>query len=272
MGVEDTQPEEAVETPEVSEGTPQEPAAQTWFDGFDDVTKGTAQNKGWKTAEDAVKSYIELQKHLGAPKEKLIRLPDEATPEAMAEVFQKLGRPEDPSGYEIEAPEEAKSLIETYSKFAHEIGLTKDQAKALYEWETKQAQEMTDAEIKQLELSKQAEEKSLKDTWGDNYDQNVSLARHGAKELGVDEDLISAIESKVGYQKTMEMFAKAGERFGEHKFKGGQSPDSQAFTPEGAKAEFERLSTDKTFMEKLNSGDSEARKRINDLIKMGAVR
>src|SRR5210317_461631 len=87
---------------EATPETPAEPVQESWFDSFEDGDlKGFVEAKGLKSAEQAVKSYREAEKFLGAPKGKLLRWPDELNEETLATIYDKLGRPETPEGYEF---------------------------------------------------------------------------------------------------------------------------------------------------------------------------
>src|SRR5690606_18358521 len=83
--------------------TPAAPAATTttqttatdWTSGFSDDLKGFVQNKGFKDPASVLDSYRNLEKLMGTPKERLLRLPenmDDAN--AMGEIYTRLGRPQ----------------------------------------------------------------------------------------------------------------------------------------------------------------------------------
>jgi len=260
---------------QVAEATPETPtepvqAPQSWFDSFEDGDlKGFVEAKGLKSAEQAVKSYREAEKFLGAPKDKLLRWPDELNEETLAPIYDKLGRPESPEGYEFLKTKEGQvtEFGKNFGELSHKTGLSVDQSKAIFEWAQSQEQAMQEAEAQALEVSKS----ELKQEWGQNYDKNLSLARHGAKEFGVSEEDINSLEQVLGHKKTMELFARAGERFGEHEFKGNPLNSNQQYTPQGAQAQLESLMNDTEFMKRIQAGDTKAIEKHSQLVKMVAL-
>ena len=88
-------------------GSQQQQTGQPWTAGLDADTAGYVQNKGWGTVPDVVTSYRNLEKLLGVPKDQIIQLPKAEDKEAWGQVFNRLGRPEDPKNYEFGLPKEA---------------------------------------------------------------------------------------------------------------------------------------------------------------------
>jgi hypothetical protein len=91
----------------------------------------------FKTENDLGKSYLELEKRLGAS----VVLPGKnAKPEDVEAFYEKLGRPKSPDGYELDPVFLPDNVSQTdpgnkeFRKIAHEIGLSKVQAKALNKW------------------------------------------------------------------------------------------------------------------------------------------
>lgn len=94
--------------------------------------------KQWKTADDAMRSYRELETHAS----KALHMPGEnATAEDWNAFYGKLGRPETADKYELKLNTEAvpegfpydeKSAIE-FRTWAHEAGLTLAQAQTLHD-------------------------------------------------------------------------------------------------------------------------------------------
>lgn len=124
-----------------------------WRSQLPDELKVAPALKDTKDLPSLAKQFVDLQSHLGASiripgqdageqdwaafnkklLEKvpgLVNLPKDDKPESWAPIFAKLGRPEKPEEYEIPVPEGQAELKE-FRAWAHEIGLTKTQAKAL---------------------------------------------------------------------------------------------------------------------------------------------
>lgn len=94
-----------------------------------------------KQLGDFVKSHVEAQKMIGGS----IRLPKpDATPEERAkfnnDIFNKLGRPEAPTGYKYEKPDVPKELGWSdehegqFKEAAHKLGLTNEQFGGVMKW------------------------------------------------------------------------------------------------------------------------------------------
>jgi hypothetical protein len=87
--------------------------------------------KGWKSADDVLKSYGDLEKHVGAPADRLIRIPDAAKIDDAfrADVFKRIGytpegAPGKPEDYGLTVPE---GMDGEYAKAiaaeAHRLGI-----------------------------------------------------------------------------------------------------------------------------------------------------
>src|SRR4051812_22872278 len=63
-----------------------------WYGGVADAElRGFAELKGWKSPDDALVSYRNLEKLQGVPPERLLKLPEKADDPAWSEIHGKLG-------------------------------------------------------------------------------------------------------------------------------------------------------------------------------------
>jgi hypothetical protein len=83
-------------------------AGKPWHDGVEADTVGFWQNKGYKVddpkalATDLTKQYRELERHIGAPPDQILRLPKaDAKPEDIKAFWSKLGAPADAKEYDF---------------------------------------------------------------------------------------------------------------------------------------------------------------------------
>ena len=69
-----------------------------WYDAFPEDVRGLVQNKGWQSPVDAIQSYTNLEKFLGADKagRGLVLPKDDAGADEWGQVYDRLGRPADP--------------------------------------------------------------------------------------------------------------------------------------------------------------------------------
>lgn len=254
----------ATETAPTTTASPE--VEDKWYSKFEDsLIRGHAEVKGWKTAEDAVKSYMEAEKFLGAPKEELFHLPKDLNTETLLPLYDKLGRPKDIDGYELSQKGE---FTDWFKSVAHKNGLTKEQAQSMagayetFETEFKAANE-TEARI--------AAESGLKDLrakWGSAYEKNESIAKDAVREFGIDEATIEGIEKTLGFSATMDLFAQIGSKIGEHSFNTGSTNNSGVLSPDGAIAKKEQLMQDKDFLKKMQDGDRKSIELWSNLNKM----
>src|SRR5690349_8033208 len=79
-----------------------------WYSGFESPElRGFVETKGWKDPGAAVESYRQLEKTIGVPAERLLKLPDKADAPEWKEIRAKVGvgAPEKPEDYGIPVPE-----------------------------------------------------------------------------------------------------------------------------------------------------------------------
>lgn len=226
---------------------PPAPPAIAWLPGADEETVGFVQNKAWQGPSDVLTGYRNIEKMLGADRAgRTVVLPAEDTPEAWGQVYDKLGRPANPDGYGIKAPEGADPAFSkaAAAKF-HELGLSTKQAAALTKFHEEFGGAMTAAQQAQETAALEAEHATLKKDWGSEHDARREVARRAAVHLGLDEKAIDAMEKSSGYALTLKALAKVGDLLSEHGAEGISTPGSFGTTPEGAKARKGQLMADK---------------------------
>jgi len=171
----------------VDGGAPAESVAQpatdngAWYDVFAEDIRENQNITKFNSAEELAKSYINVQHLIGADK-----IPMPVTEDDWANTYAKLGRPEEPTGYEIKAPEGVEVDEARQGKFlelAHSIGLSQKQAEALAEFDFSSTQESMENLNKTFEQSTQEALDGLKKEWGNAYDQNVEIYKRAVGEF-----------------------------------------------------------------------------------------
>lgn len=240
-----------------------------WTSSLSPELKVFVGNKQFKDPAQAVDSLMNLEKLMGAPKDRLLKLPEAADSPEWEAINQRLGKPAKAEDYKFpEIPKEF-GVNEEFTKFAkdmfHKANLTSAQAeKVMTEWVAKNQADI--ANIQAAQTAKvQQEESALKTKWGNAFDQNLNIAKAGAKESGLTVEQIDSIQSSLGYQKTMELFNSIGSKLGEASFTSGQNPGFGSVSPETARAEIANLQKDSAFMNKYLSGDSQAKAKMEKL-------
>lgn len=170
-----------------------------WVAGlqFED-NRTLVEAKQWKTADDAIRSYRELETHAS----KALKVPEaDASADDWNAFYGKLGRPETPDKYELKLNTEAvpegfpydeKSAIE-FRTWAHEAGLTPAQAQTLHD-------KFVGVQAGGFTAARDAMAKAEGDThreivmqWGDpdtdGYKQNLEYTSRAIGQLGLKDEL-----------------------------------------------------------------------------------
>jgi hypothetical protein len=247
-----------------------------WFEGADADFTTLATTKGWDklSAKDAaiqaVKSYQGVQSLIGAPPDKIIRLPDNLSDgAAMKPVWQKLGAPPDAKGYDFSVlknpdgtPLDPK-FTENVANMAAAANLTKDAALTLASSLQKQQLETKSAETTEKAAKLATETADLQKNWGPNFEINKFVASQAAKALGVDPAAVAALEGQIGYAKVMEMFRNIGAKIGEDRFvTNGNTAQPGTMTKDQAIQRKSDLMKDQAWVTKYLAGDTAANKEM----------
>jgi hypothetical protein len=205
--------------------------------------------------------YRGAEQKLGVPADQVLRLPGkDAKPEEWKAVYQRLGAPDKPEGYELTAPEgDNGEFLKTASAWFHEIGVPKSQAAALAgKWaEYTQAQKV--AMDGQWNQRFDTEVAALKTEWGDSFDKNSDLASRVQRAGGWTTEQLQAMEKALGPKAFMAGFAKFGGMVGEHRFTGGEGEKQYGMSSEGARSRIADLKKDQGWVAKYSSGDADAK-------------
>lgn len=248
------------------------PAPSDWTSGFNDDLKGYVQNKGFKDPSAVLDSYRNLEKLVGVPKERLLKLPEKDDAPEWNEIYERLGKPKDAKDYNIEIPKDMgdEKFGDWARKTFHEAGLPKKQGdKLASEWNKYVSSTMAERETARQERYAN-EDKALRSEWGMAYDQEINAAGRAAQVFGIDGDTIDKIEKAMGFAGTMKLFNSMAKKIGEDKFVApdGGSGKFNVMTPEAAKQRIESLKADKTWTAKYLSGDVSTKDEFEKLLKM----
>lgn len=177
-------------------------AAPDAWSGLEQGNRDIVEKKGWKTPNDGINSYRELERHATDLKAKSLVPPgDDAKPEDWTSFYAKLGRPEKPEGYEFKLPEglpedfpyDGKSADE-FKSWAHGAGLSPKQAQAVHDQYVKHtAAQLAEAQTQNVKAVEAAHNALVKE-WGDpateTYKRSQELANRAIRENGGNDLLI----------------------------------------------------------------------------------
>lgn len=248
-----------------------------WAASFEPDTKGWLDGMGVSALpeKDALAKIIPMyrsaEQKLGVPADQLLRLPKEGDAEGFRATMTKLGLPETPDGYGLQAPDgQPGDFLKTATGWFHELGIPKGQAVGLAgKWNEYIAAQTQTAEAA---FSTQAEKDilALKTEYGEDYDKNVELARRVRRSSGLSDDEAIAIERTLGLARSMKVFAELGKSLGEHRFVGGETGSTTfGMSPEAARARITDLKKDATFVNALMAGDADKKAEWTRLHKVG---
>jgi|TARA_R110000824_G_scaffold15726_3_gene65960 hypothetical protein len=248
--------EEADNAPEVSTSTPTAESSEDWRSALSEDIRDNQNFDKFKDVNALAASYVNLQSHLGRDK-----ISKPVTDEDWNDVYEFLGRPEDPDKYEIELPEGLSEEVaaqfndEALSSFkqeAHKLGLNSSQVKSLVAWQASNVvtQQSNFSEIQNQSI--EDGERALKEEWGRAYDQNIEAAKKAFNEYGGDDLAEIMVSSGLGNNPAMlKAFANiAKTTMADKDLAGPSSGERAALTPEEAKTEAQSLMSHPAYLNK----------------------
>ncbi|MGE4553692.1 MAG: hypothetical protein AB7D57_11305 [Desulfovibrionaceae bacterium] len=154
----------------------------------------------YASKDEAVKALVHAQRLIGRRPEGAVEVPGQGDgPERWGSFWAALGRPDDPSGYELpeldlpEGFEVSDDMRQGFLGRAFELGLTPDQVRGLYEWflplNVEAAQRLEGESVQR----RAGELESLRLVWRGGTAGVLDSARRAAVALGGDE-LLAALE------------------------------------------------------------------------------
>ncbi|NQW01674.1 MAG: hypothetical protein HQ483_18365 [Rhodospirillales bacterium] len=164
----------------------------TWPAALSEDNRRLVENKGWRSPDDALKSYRQLDEYRG----RSVALPgDQATDEDWKAFRHKTGMPEAADGYALTMMDGAdENATATLKELFHKAELDQRQAQALYggmaEALAMSRQMTTERQAEQLAEARENAEASLTRAWGatdgEIFRRNIEMARRAVEALGGD--------------------------------------------------------------------------------------
>lgn len=257
-------------------------ATAPWWDGFDDLIKGTMQNTGLDKLEPAaaaakaVQMFRDTQAKLGLPADRVLRLPaDPADMDGWKAVHRSLGVPETADGYDFSTVKmpDGKPLEDDLVAFlkttSQALAIPKDRAPRLAEALVKLATDNEAMENNVAAIQNGEARLRLQQNWGPNAPVNKFVADRTAAMLALPPELMALIEKSPAYDTIMEGLRAASERMGEGGLIGGGGGVPNAITTrDGANARIEELKHDKAWYARWEKGDADAVKEWSGLMRI----
>ena len=143
-----------------------------------DAYKDEKALQNFQDMDGFVKSYLHSQKLVGADK---IPIPNKyATDEDWNAVYEKLGKPKSPDGYEYNLPKEAKlddNSLKAFSAEAHKLGLLPKQAQGIIKYYNDLAGASETEANNKAEAARTEAEKNLRKEFGSTYNDRIMAAK-----------------------------------------------------------------------------------------------
>lgn len=205
---------EAEPTAPANDGAIQEAGAQVdWKEMLSEDTRASKSIESVKSLDDLVKSYEHTKSLVG-------RKVEDMDPEQISAVYNKLGRPETPEGYEIEAGQnDDADIMDWYKQAAFEAGLPKEGTQSFLnkykEFEASALEKRAEA----AKLQNQVWVDDIKKELGPAFERDIGLAQRAVREHGGDE--LAEVLEKAGVSNhplVVKAFINAGKNLTEDNF------------------------------------------------------
>lgn len=256
-------PPVAPPAPPVTPPTTNQPPTD-WTSSFDADTKGYVQNKGFKDPGDVINSYRNFEKLQGVPQDRLLKLPESVSSPEMKAIWERLGMPKEAKDYKVEFPKELLTSDPKLQEWTEATFLkhnfTKAQADGfLKDYADRYGQSST-ASVEAQKAAMAKMDADLKKEWGAAYDQNKNIADSAARTMGMSETEVRALGNAMGADKALKFLHKLGTATSEASFVPGRAASSGIMAPEQAQNKIHQLMGDKAFLDRLTTGDADAKK------------
>ena len=143
-----------------------------------DAYKEEKALQNFQDMDGFVKSYLHSQKLVGSDK---IPIPNKyATDEDWNAVYEKLGKPTSPDGYEYNLPKEAKldeNSLKAFSTEAHKLGLLPKQAQGIIKYYNDLAGASETEANHKAEAARTEAEKNLRKEFGSTFNDRITAAK-----------------------------------------------------------------------------------------------
>lgn len=164
----------------------------SFADGLDKSEAMTWRNfaSRYTSPQEFAKAHIEMRKTYDT------RIPvpgPDAKPEDWQKVYDRLGRPKEPSEYKFSDPEDFelddtdKSYRDAMSQAFHRVGLNQWQVSELEKAQYEQIKLFRDSQKAARERAVEQAQKTLKAEWAADYDRNLKLANTSLVTYGKDD-------------------------------------------------------------------------------------
>ena len=178
--------------------------AKSWKEAISEDLRNDPNISKFTELEALAKSYVNATRMIGQDK---VAVPNNnSTDDQWNEVYDKLGRPESPDKYQLDAKSDVvpldESAIKSFAENAHQLGLNNKQAQGILEFYKNSMEGSAQQNQVDMETAQAQAEQELRKEWGSNYESNIKKAGAVAK-ANMDANIL-------------DMQLKDGTRLGDH--------------------------------------------------------
>ena len=254
----------------VSDGATSATATSTLTtpDWISDEYRTFAENKGWKNADDALKSYVNLEKQIGQDR---IALPNDGDDVANWEGWERLGTPETADQYELNVPENyeeySTELSDWFRQEAHKAKLPAHMAQSLHDAYVQRIMDGQSNAV--LDRQRQIEDwkNEIKKEYGTAVDEKIGMAQRAVRAFGSEELTNLLNQSGLGdHPEMIRAFSKIGAELStSNQFKDAEESGTFGMTPEAARSEIARIRSHNGLMDKTDPENHVLNERLTQL-------
>ena len=178
--------------------------AKSWKEAIPEDLRNDPNISKFTELEALAKSYVNATRMIGQDK---VAVPNNnSTDDQWNEVYDKLGRPESPDKYQLDAKSDVvpldESAIKSFAENAHQLGLNNKQAQGILEFYKNSMEGSLQQSRIDMETAQANAEQELRKEWGRAYEDNIKKAGAVAK-ANMDANIL-------------DMQLKDGTRLGDH--------------------------------------------------------
>lgn len=187
--------------------------------GLSEEQTALVSDRKWESPAALIDSYRNLETKMGAPPERIWKLPAADDAEGQREFATRLGVPESAEAYKfdgVEAPEGIIDLRESLRSVLHERNITEEAAtsilKAVHSAQSEAAQATAKAQMQRMQT---AMDELKAGDWQADYDARMANMRSGYQLMGLTDDQADRLAETLGEKAYFEAIEKLGRRMGE---------------------------------------------------------
>ena len=165
--------------------------SETWREAISSEWAEDASMADFKSLDDLAKSYVHAQKLIGS--DDRVRVPVDDDKDGWMKFYNRIGRPEEASGYEFKIPEEApegyeseqfQAYAQEFRQRVHDLGLTRTQAEQLWNYQQKASLDAYQQQVTAFKQQVEQLEETAKKEFGQKLPEVVKLRNNLVAQFG----------------------------------------------------------------------------------------